>query len=125
MLIILAETLHGAVRELFIAPQLGALRARQLGVPAGCLLVFVIALLTSRWLDAGSRIAQLRVGAFWVVSTVLFEVILGRALGLGWDRILSDYNPARGGFMIGGLAFMFFAPLLAARLRNRRSPKAA
>jgi len=30
----LVETAHGAVRELFIAPGIGALRARQLGIPA-------------------------------------------------------------------------------------------
>jgi hypothetical protein len=35
-----------------------------------------------------------------------------------WERILSDYNPARGGFMVLGLAFMFFAPRLAAKLRR-------
>jgi hypothetical protein len=39
-------------------------------------------------------------------------------MGLGWDRILADYNPVRGGFMILGMVFMFFAPLFAARLRS-------
>ena len=52
MLIILAETLHGMVREIFIAPMLGDLRARQLGVFVGCVLIFVIAWLTARWIGA-------------------------------------------------------------------------
>jgi len=123
MAIMLAETLHGLAREVFLAPVLGDLRARQWGVPVGCLIVLLIACLTTHWLGAATRAAQLRVGAAWVVLTVLFEVVLGRALGLGWDRIFSDYNPARGGFMIFGLAFMLIAPLLAAGLRNRRSGK--
>ena len=118
MLIILAETLHGLLREIFVAPQLGDLRARQLGVLIGCVLIFLIAWGTARWMGARSRHVQLKVGAMWILLTVAFEFALGRAMGLGWDRILADYNPARGGFMILGMVFMFLAPLLAARLRS-------
>ena len=107
MLIMLAETGHGVVREVFIAPVIGDLRARQLGVLVGCVIIFVIAWLTARWMGAGTRRAQFTVGAFWVALTLVFEIALGRALGLSWARILSDYNPAHGGFMMLGLAFMF------------------
>ena len=118
MLIMLVETLHGMAREIFIAPALGDLRARQLGVVTGSLLVLCIAWLLAHWLGAKERRTQLAVGAFWVALTLLFEILLGRALGASWDRILSDFIPARGGFMIAGLAVMFFAPLLAAKLRG-------
>jgi hypothetical protein len=125
MLIILAETLHGIARGILLAPVLGDLRARQWGVPVGCLIILAVACLTTRWMGAPTRAAQLRVGIFWAALTLLFEAILGRALGLGWDRILSDYNPARGGWMMAGIAFMAVAPLLAAKLRNRRSGRTA
>lgn len=118
MLIMLAETALGMAREIFVAPALGDLRARQLGVLSGSLLVLCIAWLTARWLGDGDRRTALMVGAFWVALTLLFEILLGRALGASWDRIISDFNPARGGFMMVGLAVMFFAPLLAARLRG-------
>ena len=118
MVIMLVETMHGLARELFIAPALGDLRARQLGVLIGSILVLLIAWLTARWLGARERRAQLQVGVFWVMLTLVFEMLLGRAIGLSWERILSDYNPARGGFMLAGLAVMFFAPLLAAKLRG-------
>ena len=118
MLIILVETVHGMAREIFIAPALGDLRARQLGVVTGSVLVVCIAWLAARWLGAGERRTQLVVGAFWVALTLLFEILLGRAIGASWDRILSDFNPARGGFMIAGLAVMFIAPMLAMKLRN-------
>lgn len=118
MLIILAETLHGLLREIFFAPLLGDLRARQLGVLTGCVLIFAVAWLTARWMGARSRRAQLEVGAFWVLLTLSFEFALGRAMGLGWDRILADYNPARGGYLMLGMFFMFIAPALAARLRS-------
>lgn len=118
MLIMLLETFNGMARELFIAPAIGDLQARQLGVLGGSLIILCIAWLTAPWLAAGERSAQLMIGAFWVALTVLFEITLGRALGLSWDRILSDFNPARGGFMMLGLAVTFFAPMLVAKLRG-------
>jgi hypothetical protein len=118
MLIILAETLHGSAREIFIAPALGDLRARQLGIPIACVLVFVIAWATARWMGAGTRRSQLIVGVWWAALTLIFECVLGRALGLSWSRIFSDYDPARGGLMGLGIAFMVIAPTLAAKLRR-------
>jgi hypothetical protein len=117
MLIMLAETGHGVVREVFIAPLIGALRARQLGVLVGCVIIFVIALLLARWMKAGTTRDQFRVGAFWVALTVIFEFSLGRAVGQSWPRLLSDYNPAHGGYMLLGLAFMLLTPWLARKLR--------
>ena len=43
MFIMLAETAHGVIREIVIAPSIGALRARQWGVLIGSLLVLGIA----------------------------------------------------------------------------------
>jgi hypothetical protein len=117
MLIMLAETGHGVVREIFIAPVIGGLRARQLGVLVGCVIIFVIAWLLARWMKAGGTRDQFRVGAYWVVLTVIFEFALGRATGASWSRLLSDYNPAHGGFMLVGLAFMFLAPWLTKKFR--------
>jgi hypothetical protein len=117
MLIMLAETGHGVIREVFIAPVIGGWRARQLGVLVGCILIFVIAWLTARWMNARTRREQLTVGAFWVGLTLIFEVSLGRATGASWPRILSDYNPVHGGLMLLGLAFMFVTPMLARRGR--------
>jgi hypothetical protein len=117
MLIMLAETGHGVVREVFIAPVMGGLRARQLGVLIGCVLIFVIAWLTARWMGASSRRQQFRVGAYWVILTLLFEFSLGRALGMSWSHIFADYNPLRGGYMLFGLAFMFLTPWITKKLR--------
>jgi len=123
MLIMLLESLHGTVRELFIAPQIGDLRARQAGVVVGSALIFAVAWLTSHWLGARTRRAQLLVGASWVALTLVFEIALGRAIGAGWERILADYNPLQGGFMMAGLAFMLVSPALAATLRRGRNGK--
>jgi hypothetical protein len=115
MMIMTVETVLGMAREVFVAPVIGDVRARQLGVLVGSLMIVGVARLTARWLNARERRTQWIVGAFWVVLTVVFEMTLGRALGASWERILSDYNPGRGGFMTAGLVVMFFAPMLAAK----------
>jgi hypothetical protein len=118
MLITLLEALQGTAREIWLAPLLGGLRARQIAIVTGCIIIFAVAWLTVRWIAARSRREWWLVGALWVALTISFEIALGRILGLGWPRIAADYNPTAGGFMLVGLAFMACAPLLAARLRR-------
>jgi hypothetical protein len=118
VLIIAAESVHGVLRGLFLVPVVGDLPARQIGVLVGSAIILAIAWLVSRWLGARSLREQLAVGALWVALTVCFEFALGRVLGFATDRIVEDYDPSRGGFMLLGLAVMLIAPALAARLRS-------
>ena len=117
-LIIIAESLHGTVRQLFLAPVLGDLLARQIGVLVGSLLIFGIAWWSIFWIGAQTFKKQLNTGLAWVVLTVLFELLLGKLLGYSWERMLSDYQLTEGGFMGFGLLFMLFSPALAAKLRR-------
>src|SRR6185295_15833502 len=59
MLMMLAETGHAAVREIWLGPMLGALRARQFGLLIGSILVLLIAWACSRWIRAETRRAQI------------------------------------------------------------------
>lgn len=112
-LIILAESILGIARTLMLEPRLGSLRARQIGVFVGCAVIYAFAWLLIRWQGTCSRPQLLLIGTLWAVLTIGFEIGLGRLLGLRWDRITEDYDPARGGLMIFGLIFMILAPLLA------------
>jgi hypothetical protein len=118
VLIVVAESIHGTLRQLFLAPRVGDLPARQIGVLVGSAIIFTIALACIRWVGARSLGEQLMVGLLWVVLIVAFEFGLGTALGYTRERMLSDYNLARGGYMSFGLLFMLFAPALAAKARN-------
>jgi hypothetical protein len=118
LLIVVAETVHGSLRQLFIAPAIGDLPARQVGVLVGSLIIFVIAWLTVRWIGARTLGQQLAVGAAWVVLVVAFEFSLGTALGYSRARLLEDYDFAAGGYMGLGLLFLLLAPFLAARARG-------
>lgn len=109
MAMMLAETVHAYAREVFIAPVVGALRARQLGVLIGSVVVLLVAWAFARWIDARTRRSQFVIGGFWVALTLMFEVAVGRAMHRSWSGLLADYNPAQGGFMVLGLMVMFFA----------------
>jgi hypothetical protein len=122
--IAIAESIHGTLRRLYVLPVIGDLRAHQVGVLIGCLIIFAIALACIRWVDARTLSEQLRVGTFWMVLMASFEVSLGLAFGYSLDRILLDYNIAEGRFMIFGMVFMLFAPALAAKARGKNAHSA-
>lgn len=118
LLIVIAESIHGIIRQLVVAPVLGDLPARQVGVLIGSGIIFAIACLCIRWIGARTFAEQFKVGLVWVVLMVVFEFSFGTALGYTRERMLSDYNMAAGGFMGFGLLFMLFAPALAAKARG-------
>ena len=117
-LIAVAESVHGTLRRLFLVPRIGELFSHQIGVVIGSVMIFTIAWLFIRWLALTTLQHQLQVGTLWVVLTLIFEFTLGYFFGYSVDRILSDYNIAKGGLMVFGVLFMLFAPALAARARG-------
>lgn len=118
-IIAVAESVHGTLRQWFLAPLLGDLHARQASVFTGSVLIVLIAFAFIRWVGATRTRTLLAIGLLWVVMTLVFEVSLGRLLGLGWQRILADYDLTHGGYMLFGMVVLLFAPLAAARLRER------
>ncbi len=58
-------------------------------------------------------------GIVWVGLTLAFEILFGRLVtGLSWQRLASDYDPARGGLLAFGMLVLAAAPLIAARIRG-------
>ncbi|MFN7948975.1 MAG: hypothetical protein U0Z53_26715 [Blastocatellia bacterium] len=121
LILILAETLHGILRTLLLAPYVGDFRARQIAVLSGALIILTMACLFVRWLRAENKAQLLGIGLIWVLLTVSFEITLGRLLHYSWERILSDYNLPEGGLLSFGLLVMALSPLIAARLRGLKS----
>jgi hypothetical protein len=119
VIFIASESVNGILRELWLVPALGNLRAHQLSFAIGSMLILAIATLSITWLQP-SRIFQLiQVGSLWMALTLGFELCLGRfVLGYSWNRIAVDYNPFEGGLMGFGLVLLLLAPLIAAKLRG-------
>jgi hypothetical protein len=119
LVIIVAESVNGTLRTLYLAPVIGDFQARRIGVFIAIAIIFAITLAFTRWMGARSRSQLLGIGVLWVVLTVAFEFALGMGV-LHYDlsRMLSDYDLSRGGLMVFGLLAMVFTPLLAARVRG-------
>lgn len=120
LIIITAETAHGILRGLILVPQVGDLRARQIGVFIGSAIILLITYLFIKWIAAKSKGELLAVGLIWLILTLSFEFVLGYlVLGFDMDRMLSDYDIANGGLMLFGLVILLFSPMLADRVRSR------
>ena len=117
--IILAESIHGTARALFLQPYVGDLQARQIGVITGSIIIFVIVFALIRWVGARTVSQLLRIGCLWVVLTLAFEIGLGRlVMGYSWERIISDYNIVQGGLLSIGMVLLLFAPVVSAKMRG-------
>lgn len=116
LLFILAETVQGGVRQVLSAPETEFV-VRQASVLLGAVVLFAITWFSLRWMRIASAGGALAVGLAWVGLTLGFEIGLGRLLGLGWSRILADYDVLHGGLMPLGLLAMALTPWLVRRLR--------
>jgi len=71
---------NGIFRESILLPKLGPSRARMISGLVLAAGVFVYTLATIGWLPSAAGANYVYIGAFWLVCTVLFEVIFGRAV---------------------------------------------
>lgn len=124
LMIICVESVHGALRQAFLAPLIGDFPARRISLFTGMLLIFLIACIFIRWIRAENAKHLFAVGFLWAGLTLVFEFALGfLVLGYSRERVFEDYDLLRGGLMGFGIIFMFFVPYLAARLRGTETRK--
>ena len=114
LVLVATESVHGVVRRVALEPALGDLRARQLSVFSGSLLIVVAFRLTLGWIGPQSARRWWLLGLAWLALTLAFELCLGRATGMSWDRIASDFDPRRGGLLALGMAVIAVAPRVVA-----------
>jgi len=118
-LILALEVVHGVLRTVWLVPLVGDLRARQIGVVIGSVLILLVAWLTIRWIGARTPRQLLGVGGGWLVLMLGAEGMIGRWLfGYPWSRIVEDFDPSRGGLLGVGMLALLAAPALAHRWRG-------
>jgi hypothetical protein len=119
LLIVFAESVHGTLRQLFLAPLVGDFMARRIAFFVAVPLIFLITYFFIRWISAPDTKSLFSVGLMWMILMALFEFGLGLlVMNYSWERMFEDYDISRGGLMGLGLLFMIFAPWLAAKLRG-------
>jgi hypothetical protein len=115
--LIAVESIHGVVRRLLLEPQLGDLQARQVSVLTGAVLIILVFWFTLTWLGPQPERRWWEIGSLWLTLTLVFEIGFGRAAGMSWDRIASDFDLRQGGLLGFGMLVILVAPrVLAERL---------
>jgi hypothetical protein len=110
------ESVHGVIRRLLMEPYIGERLARQVSVCTGALLITIVFSIAFKRLSPQRARRWWELGLFWLALTLAFEIGLGRATGMSWDRIASDFDPRRGGLLGFGMLVILIAPwILAAR----------
>ena len=115
--LIAVESIHGVMRRVLLEPQLGDLRARQISVLTGAVLITLVFWFTLKWLGPQPVRRWWTFGLLWLALTLAFEIGLGRAMGMSWDRVASDFDPRRGGLLAFGMLAILAGPRLLAPRR--------
>ena len=119
LVIIGVESIHGVLRIFFLAPLVGDLAARQIGVFIGSALIFLVAWWLIEWIGADTRRALVLVGIIWITLTLSFEIGIGHyVMHRSWELVASDYKITEGGLLPLGMILLGVAPLLAAKWRG-------
>ena len=118
VMLVAMESIHGVMRRLLLEPKLGDLRARQVSVFTGAALIALVFWFTLGWLRPQPVRRWLTFGVLWLALTLAFEIGLGRATGMSWDRIASDFDPRHGGWLAFGMLVILVAPRLLAQRRG-------
>jgi hypothetical protein len=116
--LVAVESIHGVTRRLVLEPHVGDLRARQVSVFTGAVLIVLVFWFTLTWLGRQPPSRWWSAGVLWLGLTLAFELGLGRATGMSWDRIASDFDPRRGGLLAFGMIVILVAPRIVAQHRG-------
>ena len=111
--------LNGALRESFLIPRIGESGAELVSALILCSLIFIITLILIPRIGKVEEKTYWKIGALWVVLTVVFETVLGLAMGYSFSEVLSAYNIMAGNLWLLVVLFIGIAPWTAAKLRKR------
>jgi hypothetical protein len=119
LLIVIAESVNGTLREMFLVPVLGVSTAKILSFLAALIIISTIALLTIRWIGAVTTFQLLLIGIMWAGLMLSFEWALGQfVLGVSFEKIVAEYDLRQGGLMAIGMLILIFIPMIAYRIRR-------
>jgi hypothetical protein len=111
---------NGVVRDLRYSKYAGELLAHQISTFTALLLftVYIWAVLGSRPPRSAAHAAA--IGFLWLGLTMAFEFLFGHYVaGLGWSRLLSDYNILAGRLWVLIPLWLALAPYVFYRLKPR------
>ncbi len=113
-----AETLHGIFRAAVLVPRIGKRAALKLAIVTGTLLAFALCWWRVPAMGVTATLPLLGIGAVLALFMAAFDVALARGLlKRPWSRVLEDFNPATGNYLLFGVLLLASFPWLVVRLQ--------
>jgi hypothetical protein len=122
LIILVLAILNGAFRQGLLIPRFGEPVGRVLSPIILAVLVLVAAWILLPWIQPHTQRDAWLVGVLWLVLTLAFEFLAGHYLfGDPWERLLAEYNVARGRFWVLVPITTLLAPIVIQTLRSPAS----
>ncbi len=117
--IVLAAIMNGTLREKTLAPIIGSNLALPLSGVSLAIIVFVVSLIFVPFIGAPEPKVYIAIGFFWVVLTLLFELIFGHFVaGRSWKDIMQVSNVKKGDLFLLVLCVTAVSPWFSAKVRG-------
>ena len=111
-----AETLHGIARTVWVVPRLGKVRALKLAIVTGSLLAFAVCVWRVPGIGLRGDAAHLALGLGLAAFMAGFDIAMGMwVLRKPLAKVLPDFNPATGNYLLYGLIGLALAPWIVWR----------
>jgi len=122
VLLAAAETLHGIVRAAVLVPRIGKKTALKVAIVTGSLLAFALCWWRVPAMGTMATLPLLGIGAVLALFMAAFDIALSRwLLRRPWSRVLEDFNPATGNYLLFGLLLLASFPWLVMQLQPARA----
>jgi len=122
VLLAAAETLHGIVRAAVLVPRIGKKTALKVAIVTGSLLAFALCWWRVPAMGTTATLPLLGIGAVLALFMAAFDIALSRwLLRRPWSRVLEDFNPATGNYLLFGLLLLASFPWLVMQLQSARA----
>ena len=117
LLIIPLAILNGGLREAFLTPRLGESCAQPISGMILIFILFIVSFIFIPRIGKGLPKTYWKIGILWVVLTIVFETILGLAIGNTFTELLKAYDVTTGNLWLLVILFTGIMPWLVAKIK--------
>jgi len=118
LLIIPLAILNGGLREAFLTPRLGESCAQPISGIILIILIFIVSFIFIPRIGKGLPKTYWKIGILWVAMTIVFEIILGLAMGDTFTELLKAYDITTGNLWLLIVLLTGVMPWLVAKIKR-------
>jgi hypothetical protein len=112
-----AETLHGIARAALLVPRVGKKAALKISIVTGSVLALVLCWVFVPRMGLRQTSELLDLGLLLAAFMAAFDIALGKwLLRLPWARVLREFDPRSGNYLVVGLGLLVVWPWAVIRL---------